>query len=54
MGEVILKKLKDADEGMKEYEKNMFSAIFAGATEVNIKQLSKLFATYFWRDFPHK
>ena len=41
-GEVILKKLKDADEGMKEYEKNMFSAIFAGATEVNIKQLSKL------------
>ena len=39
---VLLKKLKDADEKMKDYEKILFNAIFSRGTEVNVKDLPKI------------
>lgn len=36
---VILKKLKDADDDMKPYEKQLFNTIFANQTEVDVKEL---------------
>ena len=39
---VTLKKLKDADEHMKVYEKTLFNAIFQNAQEVNLKDLPTL------------
>ena len=36
---IILKKLKDADDKMKNYEKLMFNTIFSKASEVNLKDL---------------
>ena len=39
---IILKKLKDADDKMKNYEKLMFNTIFSKASEVNLKDLPNL------------
>ena len=39
---VLLKKLKDADENMKSYEKTLFNAIFAKNDEINLKDLPNL------------
>ena len=39
---IILKKLKDADDKMKNYEKLMFNAIFSKTSEVNLKDLPNL------------
>lgn len=39
---IILKKNKDADDKMKDYEKMMFNTIFSTANEVNLKDLPNL------------
>ena len=39
---VLLKKLKDADDKMKDYEKILFNAIFSRGEEVNVKDLPKI------------
>ena len=39
---IVLKKLKDADDSMKSYEKTLFNAIFAKEAEVNLKDLPNI------------
>lgn len=45
---ITLKKLKDADEKMKSYEKTMFSAIFSQKDEVNLKDLPNIIKPVVW------
>ncbi len=40
--DAVLKKLKDSDDKMKNYEKTLFNAIFAGGEEVMVSSLSDI------------